>query len=136
MYLLVIQNGNKHFYNCLFFFLIITKYNIEKKNSTRSFIHGHTYSFSFVVVWLFLLFSLTNKCSGGLVSSSEGVASIGGQSGVSRRIFSICKWCVPERECSFRDVADNGERLKLIESFSIIYSFVTKKKNYKKKWSD
>ena len=80
---------------------------------------------SFVVVWLFLwlLFSLTNTCWGGGFSSSEGVESIGGQSGVRRRIFSICKWCVPERACSFRVVEDNGACLKLIWSFSIIYSF-------------
>lgn len=113
--------------NFMCFFLIILKYNIEKtKVSTRStffrlFWCGH--AFSFVVVWLFLLFSLTNACSGGFVSSSEGVARIGGQSGVSRRIFSICKWCVPERDCWLREVDDNGERLKLILSFSITYSY-------------
>ncbi|CAF4664975.1 unnamed protein product, partial [Rotaria magnacalcarata] len=52
-----------------------------------------------------------------------GVAIIGGQSGVSRRTFSICKWCLPEYDCVFLDVDDNGELLKLILSFSITYSY-------------
>lgn len=127
----------------ILFFFNITKYNIvikkrkkhtllkimQKKSANfnrRICISIQKNSFSFVVVWLFLLFSLTNTCSGGF-SSSEGVASIGGQSGVSRRMFSMCRWCVPIRERSFRDVDDRGARLKLILSFSMTYSLKNKR---------